>query len=315
MPKKLTTEQFIERSKHVHGCKFTYDRTIYTNSSSPVIITCIVHGDITVNPNNHINNKSGCIHCSGLAKKTTHDFIHELQKQHGDAFTYDRTNYINDSTPVVITCKHHGDFSPIPSNILRGSGCPRCAVASSADRLRKPIDQFIAEATNVHAGKYDYSLVEYVNSVTKIKIICPTHGLFTQTPTAHISQRCGCPMCSSSKGELAIEQWLIKQNIVYIKQHTFPDCRDKGVLRFDFFLPEHNVLIEYNGIQHYRNVPLIKYSNDTFESIQRRDAIKVKYAKDKGLCLITVPYNVNTIVFLSNQLSDMGFSTRLCAGS
>lgn len=59
----------------------------------------------------------------------------------------------------------------------------------------------------------------------------------------------------------------------------FDDCKDKRRLKFDFFLPDHNILIEYNGLQHYRNVPLLKYSNDAFEDIHRRDQIKIDFAK------------------------------------
>lgn len=60
-------------------------------------------------------------------------------------------------------------------------------------------EEFVDIATNVHKNKYDYSLVEYVNSVTKVKIICPIHGVFYQAPIAHIHQKQGCPYCGLNR--------------------------------------------------------------------------------------------------------------------
>lgn len=64
--------------------------------------------------------------------------------------------------------------------------------------------EFVSVATNIHKNKYDYSLVEYINSVTKVKIICPSHGVFYQTPVAHIHQKQGCPNCGLNRLKKAI---------------------------------------------------------------------------------------------------------------
>lgn len=74
-----------------------------------------------------------------------------------------------------------------------------------------------------------------------------------------IDQRSGengtnCPKCNFSKGESITESWLADNNIKYIPQKTFDNCRYKYVLRFDFYLPEYNLLIEYQGRQHYESV-------------------------------------------------------------
>ena len=63
---------------------------------------------------------------------------------------------------------------------------------------RKTQDDFIEQAKRKHGNKYDYSLVEYVDSSKKIKIICPTHGVFEQEANRHLSG-CGCPKCKSDK--------------------------------------------------------------------------------------------------------------------
>lgn len=307
MPAKLTTTSFIQRSQSIHGDKFTYEKTTYVNSKTPVVISCVNHGDISVNPNNHINNKSGCPLCYGRIKKTSEQFITQVKQLHGDVFTFARTNYVGDGVKVTITCKQHGDFTPTPSNILRGSGCPVCALEEASKRNRKDQDVFIEQAACTHDNKYDYSLVEYKNSITPVNIICPVHGVFQQKPSIHLDQRCGCQMCSSSRGELEVKKWLQQQGIPFIQQQMFDECFDKRRLKFDFFLPRHNTLIEFNGIQHYRNVPLFKHSNDTFEDVVRRDKIKVEFANKKGLRLIVVPYTVNVDQYLSQQLIPSSF--------
>lgn len=307
MPAKLTTTSFIQRSQSIHGDKFTYEKTTYVNSKTPVVISCVNHGDISVNPNNHINNKSGCPLCYGRIKKTSEQFITQVKQLHGDVFTFARTNYVGDGVKVTITCKQHGDFTPTPSNILRGSGCPVCALEEASKRNRKDQDVFIEQAACAHDNKYDYSLVEYKNSITPVNIICPVHGVFQQKPSIHLDQRCGCQMCSSSRGELEVKKWLQQQGIPFIQQQMFDECFDKRRLKFDFFLPRHNTLIEFNGIQHYRNVPLFKHSNDTFEDVVRRDKIKVEFANKKGLRLIVVPYTVNVDQYLSQQLIPSSF--------
>lgn len=236
-------------------------------------------------------------------KKTLDEFIDQVVAKHGAIFEFSRTTYINDATKTIITCKIHGDFHPTPSNILQGSGCPACALVNAATRYRKPLADFVDKANRVHNSKYDYTFVEYKNNRTPVTIICPKHGKFNQQPNVHTDQRCGCPKCSSSKGESEVREWLTTNNIEFVTQHMFDDCRDRQRLKFDFYVPSNQLLIEYNGIQHYRNVPLLKYSNDTFEDIQRRDRIKVEYAKNKGLRLLIVPYNVKVANFLNTHFN------------
>lgn len=302
MPAKLTTTSFIQRSQSIHGDKFTYEKTTYFNSKTPVVITCVNHGDISVNPNNHINNKSGCPLCYGRIKKTSEQFITQVKQLHGDVFTFERTNYVGDGVKVTITCKQHGDFTPTPSNILQGSGCPACALEEASKRNRKDQNLFIEQASKLHFNKYDYSLVEYKNSASPIIITCPKHGNFNQLPTVHLDQRCGCPRCTSLRGEMEVQEYLQTLNLRFNQQQMFNECRDKRRLKFDFFLPDHGILIEYNGLQHYRTVPLLKYSKQALLDIKRKDEIKQQFAKEKGLHLIVVPFNANTHTYLDRHL-------------
>lgn len=107
-------------------------------------------------------------------------------------------DYINTRTKVIITCSIHGDFEQSASSHLQGCGCPNCA-----HNLKYTKNSFIEKANKIHFNKYDYSLVNYINSKLKVKIICFEHGIFEQTPNHHLSNG-GCPICAYSKGELLI---------------------------------------------------------------------------------------------------------------
>ena len=124
-----------------------------------------------------------------------------------------------------------------------------------------------------------------------VDIICKRHGVFHQKPYIHTSGS-GCPRCKESKGEKIISWFLNKKNIKYETQKTFPGCVDVNQLRFDFYIPEYNTCIEYNGIQHYKSIN--HFGGDTsFEQRQINDNIKLNYTIDNEIPFIIIPYNIS----------------------
>ena len=179
-------------------------------------------------------------------KLTTEEFIQKALEKHGDKYDYSLVEYVNNNTKVKIICPIHGTFEQLPRSHLNGSICPFCANASRNLKEKNTTEQFIEEARKKHGDKYDYSNVKYMNSYTKVKIICPAHGLFEQIPRNHLSGAC-CPKCKSSKGEGQIRFFLKENNIVFEEQKKFHNCKDINLLSYDFYIPEKNLLIEYNG--------------------------------------------------------------------
>jgi len=118
-------------------------------------------------------------------------FIEETKKVHGDKYDYSKIEYINTKTKVCIICPKHGEFWQIPHDHLRGKGCQKCY----RDRQKLDRYEFIWKAIQKHGYKYDYRKVEYNNSYTKVCIICPEHGEFWQTPSAHLQGK-GCSKCA-----------------------------------------------------------------------------------------------------------------------
>ena len=100
-------------------------------------------------------------------KKTKEEFIKEARELHGDKYDYSKVEYIGALKKVCIICPIHGGFEQTPHNHLGGQGCPTCGKCIPTK------EEWIAEARKVHGDKYDYSKVDYVNSRTKVCIICP----------------------------------------------------------------------------------------------------------------------------------------------
>ena len=126
MPAKITTSEFIERAKSVHGDRYDYSKTFITSMVKNTTITCPIHGDFETRAANHLLGV-GCSECSGNKKLTTESFIKKAHLVHGDRYDYSKVNYVGAKTKVVIICKEHGEFLQTPNNHLRGKGCPQCS--------------------------------------------------------------------------------------------------------------------------------------------------------------------------------------------
>lgn len=221
-------------------------------------------------------------------KLTTEEFIEKAKVIHGDKYDYSLVDYINAKTRISIICPEHGVFEQRPDNYLEGNGCPLCGNLTISKKLSKKSKAFIEQAKQIYGDKYDYSLVDYENTYKKIKIICPVHGEFEQRPNNHLNGY-GCPICSESKGERKIRIFLKNNNIHFFQEYRFKDCKDKKSLPFDFYIPSKNLLIEYNGGQHYKSVKHFGGQN-SFLIRKHHDWLKRKYARDNNIKLLTIPY-------------------------
>lgn len=198
MSKRLTTEEFIIRARNLHGDRYDYSLVEYIGSKSKVKIICPEHGIFEQTPSNHSSLKNGCSLCAidRKAKQqylTTEEFIKNSREIHGDRYNYSLVKYAGVNTPVKITCSEHGVFKQTPNNhINMKQGCPQCGGTS-----RLTNKEFIIRAAEIHGDRYSYSLVEYANNKSKVNIICPDHGVFEQTPHAHLRGQ-GCPQCAQT---------------------------------------------------------------------------------------------------------------------
>lgn len=126
--------------------------------------------------------------------QTTNDFVKRALEVHGNIYNYSLVDYKNSKKKIKIRCLKHGVFEQSPNNHLNGKGCSECSYEKLSNDRKKGRDQFIREAIEIHGDKYDYSLVNYKDNKTKVKIICKKHDVFKQKPNSHLSG-CGCSKC------------------------------------------------------------------------------------------------------------------------
>jgi hypothetical protein len=281
---KKTTEEFIKEAKLIHGDRYDYSLVNYKTSKDKIKIICDKHGVFEQTPDSHVNAKSNCQMCVNNKKLTTEEFIIKAKLIHGDRYDYSLVEYKNDSSKIKIKCLIHGEFTVKAGNHLRGNKCSKCT-----NNKKLTTEEFIIKAKLIHGDKYDYSLVEYKNQNNKVKIICPKHGVFEQNPNNHINNN-GCPKCKESKGEKTIREFLVKNNIKFLPQHKFPDCRNILELPFDFYLPDYNLCIEFNGRQHYEPIKLWG-GEINLNEIKKRDKIKMEYCNQNNIPLIIIKYS------------------------
>lgn len=141
MPKKLTTEEFIEKARQIHGDKYDYSKSIYTFSRNKIKIICKKHGEFEQSVNNHLNGK-GCQKCN-IKYENESDFINESKLIHNNKYNYEKVIFLNTITKVIITCKEHGDFEQTPSNHISGKGCYKCGNLKTGEKLLKNQKWFI----------------------------------------------------------------------------------------------------------------------------------------------------------------------------
>lgn len=289
---KSNKDDFIEKSKKIHGDKYNYDSVDYINCETKVKIICPDHGIFEQRPTRHFNG-DGCSKCSGNFS-SVEKFIQIANKVHNNKYDYSLINYKNNKTKVKIICKDHGIFEQRPDNHIGNiQGCPICGIESSKNKTTDSVDLFISKSNKIHNNKYDYSLVNYKNSKTKVKILCSNHGDFLQTPNSHLRGN-GCPVCQNSKGENKICEILDKNNIKYNRQKTFSDCKDTNELPFDFYLINYHTCIEFDGIQHF--IPIEYWGGKkNLEYIKKHDKIKDEYCQKNKIKLIRIRYNHKNI--------------------
>ena len=199
-----TTEEYKQfLSKTINNELISFNKVIYVNRNTPIMLTCSRHGDFKILPSS-INSNNVCPECNREMLKerfshTTEWFIEEAIKIHGNKYDYSKTKYIDAKTKVCIIHPTYGEFWQLPSAHLKGQvSFNERNVKLWSNRKRPTTQYFVNKAIKIHGNKYDYSKTKYVNTNTKVCIICPEHGEFFQLPYAHLNGN-GCPKCKILK--------------------------------------------------------------------------------------------------------------------
>ena len=248
----VSQDVVISRFVDIHNGKYGYDKVVYIGMDCKVLIDCHDHGAFVQTPGSHLAGH-GCQTCaaemtSKRILRNPDDVIIDFKKAHGERYGYSEVNYSGSKTPVKIICKLHGSFSQQPAHHANGSGCPKCKSSNSVIRNTLTREDVISGFIKTHGDRYDYSNVDYVHGKYKVEIICRTHGSFLQRPNDH-DQGYGCPTCGMviSKPENEIAEFI--ESLGFVIKRNVRGLMSNPKLEADIYLPDQNIIIEYNGLR------------------------------------------------------------------
>lgn len=285
---------FVARANLIHNSK--YDYSLLTNNfkaADKIQIICPTHGTFEQRACNHIREKGpcGCSKCAASVKADnnrlgTEEFILKAQEKHGYKYDYSQVSYKNGCRDkVIIICPTHGKFEQTPSNHLK-YGCGACSRPELEFLYSDdPTKLFIQKARKIHGERYDYSRSLYVNTKSPVIITCKEHGNYTQTPSDHL-QGAGCHRCNDSLGESRVSKWLSDNNVEFIREKRINNFNPRKP--FDFYLPKQDLYIEYDGEQHFIQIP--KFGQTPLRKQQERDKKRNEWCAQNGIKLEIITY-------------------------
>lgn len=241
----------------------------------------------------------GCSECAKESLRNYHlksrdDRIEELKYNNPTIELLSENVEVNGT--VTFRCKQCGNVWDTDHAEIYFSGrsiCPVCARKNKVMLQTKTDDEFRKELNE----KLPHIILisTYVNSKTPVTLYCTKHNYsYVSMPQSVLNNKNGCPKCVPKYCENLVAKYLDSKNIRYIREYKFDDCIDKRRLPFDYYLPDYNSIIEYDGEDHYmpinRNKRGEQSSIDKLKYIQNHDRIKTTYCANHNIHLIRIPY-------------------------
>lgn len=287
-----TTKTFDEVKKNVECAKFKLltEQTEFVSTKTKLYVEC-TEGHKTYKNYNDILKGTYCKICRGrkISKMQSSSYIDVKNefKKYGYELLEEECNYIKSTAPLKVICKQGHISNMILGNVRKGCGCMECYNENRGVASIVPYE----DRYNM-IKSYGYTLItpksEYVNGDTSVDIMCENKHIYTTT-IHRFKMGYRCTECQDSKGSRRVKTFLNKYKIRYITEYRFSDCKFKRTLPFDFYLPNYNICIEYDGRQHYEIVKAFG-GMDAFIDTKIRDTIKNKYCENNNIKLIRIPY-------------------------
>lgn len=287
---RKTHEQFISQMQKTN--KDIEILTEYEKDNIKVLCRCKICGfEWWSTPSNLLQCK-GCKQCyfNNMKKtrmKSHEQFVKELYEINKDIKVL--SQYSGAKNKVDCECLIHNErFSMSAGHLLGGeTGCKKCIDIKFHLGGLKPHEQFVKELFDINPsieviGKYD-------GAKSNIEVKCLKCGHIWNPVASSLLCGYGCPHCRVSKGEERVEKYLIENNIKFEHPKKFPDLRNTNPLSYDFYLPEYNTLIEYQGQFHDGTTSMVlreKY----FDRQQKNDKLKRDYARNNNYNLLEIWY-------------------------
>jgi len=242
--------------------------------------------------------------CKKCADKSTHSIeaVKKLFKEDGCELL--ETNYRNNQIPLKFSCEN-GHVDTIRLNdFMSHRGSSHCKICNK-DKQRVSINTI-----NKRFEDDSCTLLskDYKNNQQKLHYVCSCgRENWKSWQKVQANGTC-CKFCKRSKGESKISNFLIENKIKFDIEKKFDNLKSKKHLKFDFYLPDHNMCIEFDGEQHFR--PVDRFGGiKEFKYMVKRDLMKDEYCVQNKIHLIRISYkeynNIDNI--LNKQLGNYVF--------
>lgn len=306
--KKHTTESFIEKAKSVHGETFNYKNVDYKNCGAKVEIICQKHGSFFQRPDHHWAGH-GCILCRNentglLLRGSFEDFLKKAKDIHGEKYSYNQDSFRGMRKKTKITCSAHGEFYQTAIEHVAGSGCKLCSFQATSERQKIDRETLLKRLHSINNRKYEFNISNYETLHSTIEVFCLEHQIkFKARVGNFLNGKIGCPCCKTkSQGERKLAKILTDHRISFEHEKTFSNlvAETGQKLRFDFYLPHSNVLIEYDGVQHFE--PVARFGGEFgFAKTQKCDEMKNNFCQQNNIQLIRIRYDEDISSVLRNN--------------
>ena len=287
--KKRTHDEYVLELQAINPYLEVIDK--YINAKTKIkhkCLKCEYEWDLA--PLHSLQGK-GCPQCAGVAHKTQEQYKKDVNKINTNIKVIGE--YINYHTSIAHQCVLCGFvWDAQPANILSGKSCPKCAIKKNAKAQTKTHLEYLKELNDKNIKIKP--LEDYQTNNIKILHKCLLCNFEWKVKPSNVLNRFGCPHCRISKGEYKISTYLSNRNIVFEEQYCFNDCKIKRVMPFDFYLPDYNMCIEYDGEHHFKPTRFGGMSKEIaqnkFYLQQQRDLIKNNYCQENNIKLIRISY-------------------------
>lgn len=314
----ITKNNFFEKAKEKFGDKFDYSKSIYTKADEDIIIICPKHGEFITKPGNFIRSIHGCKKCANehLGKnqrKSPEKFIEECKKVWGNRYIYEKTNYIDCETKVIVTCPIHGDFETRPADFLRKHGCPKCKGVKTSILNKKihrwTLEDFINKSKLLYDNLFDYSKVIYVNNRTKVLIhsnllnedflITPNHFLAYEVPKKYLG------LSKYETGKLNKEIFIQRAKLIYGNKYDYSKVEYIDVnTKVCIICPIHGEFWQTptNHLWNREECPNCNKSKGEQLISYILDKLKYEYTSQYPIQIETNKYKIDFCLIINNKL-------------
>lgn len=219
--------------------------------------------------------------------RLSQDFIRDKFKEKNLIMVGD---YINNITPVEFICEKHKDIGiqRMSWTTMKKSKYP-CKCCRKEHIVLKSDNEFQEEIKDTKNPNIEV-IGKYIKSGIKIECKCNKCGRTIFLRLDHIRRGIGCGYCTKSIGEDRVETFLKNHNLKYEREYRFTDCvRVQRPMPFDFYVPDKNTVIEFDGVQHFQAIGKFG-GQESFTQTILNDDFKTEYCKNKGINLIRINY-------------------------